>query len=124
VRKLQNIPISCSYSFSFLYFSDWCYDLGFDPLINQKLLPPTFPRYTKIKPADEAYVYFDSLLTRLKQICKLTNCTTFISALVCFSCIILYISIECNLVLCTIYFFRNVLLNLVTTVTYVSYQDP
>ncbi|CAH1725890.1 hypothetical protein AGLY_009875 [Aphis glycines] len=63
---------------------NWCYDLGFDPLINQKLLPPTFPRYTKIKPADEAYVYFDSLLTRLKQICKLTNCVTYISALECF----------------------------------------
>jgi hypothetical protein len=67
-----------------LYFSDWYYDLGFDPLINQKLLPPTFPRYTNIKPAAEAYLYFDSLLTRLKQICKLTNCVTFISALVCF----------------------------------------
>lgn len=71
-----------------LYFTDWCYKLGFDPLINQKLLPPTFPRYTKIKPAAEAYVYFDSLLTRLKQICKLTNCTTYISALVCFTFII------------------------------------
>jgi hypothetical protein len=62
----------------------WYYNLGFDPLINQKLLPPTFPRYTKIKPATEAYLYFDSLLTRLKQICKLTNCVTFISALECF----------------------------------------
>lgn len=98
MRKLKNIPISCSYSF-FVYFSDWCYDLGFDPLINQKLLPPTFPRYTKIKPADEAYVYFDSLLTRLKQICKLTNCTTFISALVCFAFIKNYIIIEYNLAL-------------------------
>lgn len=68
----------------FFLFLDWCYELGFDPLINQKLLPPTFPRYTKIKPASEAYLYFDSLLTRLKQICKLTNCVTFISALVCF----------------------------------------
>ncbi|VVC39480.1 Hypothetical protein CINCED_3A014628 [Cinara cedri] len=64
---------------------DHCYyDLGFDPLINQKLLPPTFPRYTKIKTAAEAYLYFDALLTRLKQICKLTNCVSYISALECF----------------------------------------
>lgn len=93
MRKHQTIPISCFilFFYIYIYFSDWCYDLGFDPLINQKLLPPTFPRYTKIKPADEAYVYFDSLLTRLKQICKLTNCVTYISALVYFAIIIHYI---------------------------------
>ncbi|XP_050538032.1 N-alpha-acetyltransferase 35, NatC auxiliary subunit [Daktulosphaira vitifoliae] len=60
------------------------FKLGFDPLINQKLLPPTFPRYTKIKSPTDAYLYFDGLLTRLKQICKMTNCVTFISALECF----------------------------------------
>lgn len=102
MRKLQNISsISCFIKFFFL---DWCYNLGFDPLINQKLLPPTFPRYTKIKPANEAYVYFDLLLTRLKQICKLTNCTTFISALVCFVIIVHYITIKFNLVLYITYF--------------------
>lgn len=79
---------------TFSCFSGCYYDLGFDPLINQKLLPPTFPRYTKIKPAAEAYLYFDSLLTRLKQICKLTNCVTFISALVCLAIIIHHIILE------------------------------
>lgn len=80
-------------------FSDWCYNLGFDPLINQKLLPPTFPRYTKIKPASDAYLYFNSLLTRLKQICKLINCVTFISALVCFIIHYIIIIFEYNLFL-------------------------
>merc|ERR1719193_1352031 len=37
--------------------------LGFDPLANQRLLPPTFPRYTKIKDRAAAYGYFDDLAT-------------------------------------------------------------
>ena len=56
--------------------------LGFDPLVNQRLLPPTFPRYTKIKSRLEALEYFEELLNRLKVVCKITSHTSFHSALV------------------------------------------
>ncbi|KAI5708741.1 hypothetical protein M8J76_002289 [Diaphorina citri] len=49
--------------------------VGFDPLINQRLLPPTFPRYTKIRPRHEAYEYLSDTLNRLKHVCKITNVT-------------------------------------------------
>lgn len=55
--------------------------MGFDPTINQRLLPPTFPRYTKIKPRVEALEYIDELLTRLKTVTKITSYTNFHSAL-------------------------------------------
>ncbi|RZF44671.1 hypothetical protein LSTR_LSTR000623 [Laodelphax striatellus] len=55
--------------------------IGFDPLVNQRLLPPTFPRYTRIKTREEAYRYLDDLIARLKQACKIVNCTSFHSAL-------------------------------------------
>ncbi|XP_047117250.1 N-alpha-acetyltransferase 35, NatC auxiliary subunit [Schistocerca piceifrons] len=55
--------------------------MGFDPLVNQRLLPPTFPRYTKIKSRIEAFEYFEELLNRLKVVCKITNYTSFHSAL-------------------------------------------
>uniref|UniRef100_A0A8D9A5B8 Protein MAK10 homolog n=1 Tax=Cacopsylla melanoneura TaxID=428564 RepID=A0A8D9A5B8_9HEMI len=50
--------------------------VGFDPLVNQRLLPPTFPRYTKIRPRHEAYEYLSETLTRLKHVCKITNVTS------------------------------------------------
>jgi len=56
--------------------------LGFDPLVNQRLLPPTFPRYTKIKSRLEALEYFEELLNRLKVVCKITSHSSFHSALV------------------------------------------
>jgi hypothetical protein len=40
--------------------------MGFDPLVNQRLLPPTFPRYTKIMFRAQALEYFEELLKRLK----------------------------------------------------------
>ncbi|XP_071449323.1 N-alpha-acetyltransferase 35, NatC auxiliary subunit [Hetaerina americana] len=55
--------------------------MGFDPLVNQRLLPPTFPRYTKIKSRDEALEYFEELLNRLKTVCKITSYNSFHSAL-------------------------------------------
>lgn len=47
--------------------------LGFEPMINQRLLPPTFPRYTKIKPKKEALNYFEEMLDRLKIVCRLST---------------------------------------------------
>ncbi|KAJ8876280.1 hypothetical protein PR048_024190, partial [Dryococelus australis] len=55
--------------------------MGFDPLVNQRLLPPTFPRYTKIKSREEALDYFEELINRLKIVCKITSQTSFHSAL-------------------------------------------
>ncbi|XP_068626946.1 N-alpha-acetyltransferase 35, NatC auxiliary subunit isoform X2 [Battus philenor] len=55
--------------------------MGFEPMINQRLLPPTFPRYTRIKPRTEALQYFDELVTRLRHAWKITSCTNFHTAL-------------------------------------------
>ncbi|KAK0090668.1 hypothetical protein PV325_009411 [Microctonus aethiopoides] len=55
--------------------------MGFDPMVNQRLLPPTFPRYTKIKPRIDALEYMDELINRLKTVTKVTSCTGFHSAL-------------------------------------------
>lgn len=51
-------------------------------MVNQRLLPPTFPRYTKIKPRSEALEYIDELLNRLKTVSKITGYTGFHGALV------------------------------------------
>lgn len=56
--------------------------LGFEPSINQRLLPPTFPRYTKIKSRAEAVAYFIKMIERFKQVWKVPNMTSFHQALV------------------------------------------
>lgn len=55
--------------------------MGFSPMINQRLLPPTFPRYTKIKDRNEAINCFEELSQNLKFACKVINCTNYQSAL-------------------------------------------
>ncbi|XP_059048022.1 N-alpha-acetyltransferase 35, NatC auxiliary subunit isoform X2 [Achroia grisella] len=55
--------------------------MGFEPMINQRLLPPTFPRYTRIKPRLDALHYFDEQVTRLRHAWKITSCTNFHTAL-------------------------------------------
>ena len=44
-----------------------CHMMGFEPLINQRLLPPTFPRYTTIRSREETIDYFAGLVQRLSQ---------------------------------------------------------
>lgn len=56
--------------------------MGFDPMVNQRLLPPTFPRYTKIKPRIDALEYLLELISRFKMVTKITNHTGFHAALV------------------------------------------
>lgn len=51
--------------------------MGFDPMVNQRLLPPTFPRYTKIKPRIDALEYLAELINRFKMVIKITNHTGF-----------------------------------------------
>lgn len=56
--------------------------MGFEPLVNQRLLPPTFPRYTRIKPRSEALQYFNDLILKLKEAMKVTSISSFHSVLV------------------------------------------
>ncbi|XP_043265952.1 N-alpha-acetyltransferase 35, NatC auxiliary subunit [Colletes gigas] len=55
--------------------------MGFDPMVNQRLLPPTFPRYTKIKPRIEALKYLDELLNRFRMVTMITYRNGFHAAL-------------------------------------------
>lgn len=55
--------------------------LGFEPLINQRLLPPTFPRYTKIKPRNEALDYFEDMVERFKIVTKVQSIASLHQAL-------------------------------------------
>lgn len=55
---------------------------GFSPLVNQRLLPPTFPRYTKIKDRLAAITYLEELTLNLKHASKIIHCTNYHSALV------------------------------------------
>ncbi|CAG9806815.1 unnamed protein product [Chironomus riparius] len=55
--------------------------MGFSPMVNQRLLPPTFPRYTKIKERSGTYNYLEILSQNLKHACKIINCTNYQIAL-------------------------------------------
>ncbi|KAG7269386.1 hypothetical protein CRUP_008390 [Coryphaenoides rupestris] len=46
--------------------------MGFEPLVNQRLLPPTFPRYAKIIKREDMVVYFSKLIERIKTVCDTT----------------------------------------------------
>lgn len=56
--------------------------VGFSPSVNQRILPPTFPRYTKIKARDVSITFLEELVQRTKQACKIIHCTNYHSALV------------------------------------------
>lgn len=47
--------------------------LGLVPSINQRLLPPTFPRYTKIKTRSEAVQYFMKVIEHFKVVSKIQS---------------------------------------------------
>lgn len=47
--------------------------MGFEPLLNQRLLPPTFPRYTKIRGRDDTLAYLEGLVSRLQTVCAVTE---------------------------------------------------
>lgn len=47
--------------------------LGFEPLINQRLLPPSFPRYTKIKSRPDTVSYLKMLLLRFKRLFRISE---------------------------------------------------
>ena len=56
--------------------------LGFEPMVNQRLLPPTFPRYTEIRSKEATYDYLSNLLQRLIEATQVSHLTTYLSALV------------------------------------------
>ena len=56
--------------------------VGFEPQVNQRLLPPTFPRYTQIRSRAEAITNLIQLMDRLKAMCKIKDHTNFHAALV------------------------------------------
>ena len=45
--------------------------MGFEPQVNQRLLPPTFPRYTHLRSRTEALNFLLQLMERIKTICKI-----------------------------------------------------
>lgn len=55
--------------------------IGFSSTINQRLLPPTFPRFTKFLDRNSSYTYFEELIQRIKTACKIIYCTNFQTAL-------------------------------------------
>ncbi|KAG8455301.1 hypothetical protein GDO86_001483 [Hymenochirus boettgeri] len=55
--------------------------MGFEPLVNQRLLPPTFPRYAKIIKKEEMVTYFYKLIDRIKTVCEVVNLTNLHSIL-------------------------------------------
>lgn len=55
--------------------------MGFEPQVNQRLLPPTFPRYTQLRSRAEAFNYLIQLMDRLKAMCKIKDHTNFHAAL-------------------------------------------
>ncbi|XP_066143702.1 N-alpha-acetyltransferase 35, NatC auxiliary subunit isoform X1 [Euwallacea fornicatus] len=57
----------------------------FEPSINQRLLPPTFPRYTKIKKRAEAIEHFIDMVERFKVVCKAQGINSFHQAMELFA---------------------------------------
>ena len=57
--------------------------VGFERLANQRLLPPTFPRYTEMRSRESAVEYFSQLVERISTaVHAVTQITTFQSAMV------------------------------------------
>ena len=54
---------------------------GFEPLTNQRLLPPTFPRFAEIVGRSEALQYIESLVSRLSSVTAITNINSFNASL-------------------------------------------
>lgn len=69
---------------NFFLLADKMHIMAFEPLINQRLLPQTFPRYTKIKPRNESLIYFEDVVNRLKILNKIQSITSLHQALVCY----------------------------------------
>jgi len=56
--------------------------MGFERLINQRLLPPTFPRYTAIRSRHDTMQYFTALVQRLAQFAVIPTLSDNLHALI------------------------------------------
>ena len=54
---------------------------GFEPLTNQRLLPPTFPRFAEIVERSEAVHYIENLVSRLTSVTGVININSFNASL-------------------------------------------
>ncbi|XP_031566429.1 N-alpha-acetyltransferase 35, NatC auxiliary subunit-like [Actinia tenebrosa] len=48
--------------------------LGFEPLVNQRLLPPSFPRYVLVFDREAAIDYLQLIVKRLIHVCSIVEC--------------------------------------------------
>ena len=71
---IDHYLFSLIYGFIYL-FPDHPIMMGFEPLVNQRLLPPTFPRYAKIIKREDMVAYFSKLIERIKTVCDVINTT-------------------------------------------------
>lgn len=55
--------------------------MGFSPLVNQRMLPPTFPRFTKIKTRLDAVDFLEALVQRLRTVGTVIRHQTYHGAL-------------------------------------------
>lgn len=55
--------------------------MGFSPLVNQRMLPPTFPRFTKIKERPAAVAFLEQMLQRVRTVCNVLKLHTYHAAL-------------------------------------------
>ncbi|KAG1655274.1 N-alpha-acetyltransferase 35, NatC auxiliary subunit [Nymphon striatum] len=81
ISRTINIGIFPEETTENLNKADYPTIMGFEPLVNQRLLSPTFPRYIKICDRTESYLYFGGLVDRLLSACEITECTNFHAAL-------------------------------------------
>lgn len=51
--------------------------MGFEPSVNQRLLPPTFPRFIRIFTFESTYEYLKEILEKLNETFKLSELGTF-----------------------------------------------
>lgn len=56
--------------------------MGFSLMVNQRMLPPTFPRYTKIKDRLPSMDFLEELVQRTKVACKIIHFPIYQNALV------------------------------------------
>lgn len=58
--------------------------IGFSLMVNQRLLPPTFPRFTKFRDRTSCIHFLEELVQRLKLAARVIHCHTYHSALTFF----------------------------------------
>ncbi|XP_005091639.1 N-alpha-acetyltransferase 35, NatC auxiliary subunit isoform X2 [Aplysia californica] len=64
----SSVPLGIQEGSSAASKNDYPTIMGFEPLINQRLLPPTFPRYTIIKPRLDSLDYIGVLVQTLQGV--------------------------------------------------------